>query len=208
MLRLLPLAVVVGAIGSRACGALPTNPACRRCASKSRGAATNGAPSSSSTGPWPRGCSRAPIVIADGGNPWRESSWTVETRGVTLERRGSYDVFEAERGDVPLQVRVRFKPVAKRLQADYPPALRFTDGSVALYVAQFDMFPMDSIVESARVAGRSQQPDRARRRTALRFRRQRGPGVAGRKTRGRRHDHRQRHLRAVRHRRGPSKRRT
>ena len=82
---------------------------------------------------------------ADGGDPWRENSWTVETRGVQLERRGSYDVFEADRGEVPLRVRIRFKPVAKRLQADYPPALQFTDGSVALYVAQFDMFPMDSV---------------------------------------------------------------
>ncbi|MEO8062602.1 MAG: M1 family aminopeptidase [Pseudomonadota bacterium] len=82
---------------------------------------------------------------ADGGKPWRENSWTVETRGVNLTRRGSYDVFEADRGDVPQRVRVRFKPVAKRLQADYPPALQFTDGSVALYVAQFDLFPMDSI---------------------------------------------------------------
>jgi hypothetical protein len=82
---------------------------------------------------------------AEGGEPWRENSWTVETRGVLLQRRGSYDVLEADRGEVPLRVRVRFKPVAERLQADYPPALRFTDGSIALYVAQFDMFPMDSL---------------------------------------------------------------
>ena len=84
---------------------------------------------------------------ADTDIPWRENSWTVETAGVTLERRGSYDVFEAGRGEVPLRVRIRFKPVAKRLQADYPPALQFTDGSVALYVAQFDLFPMDSIAK-------------------------------------------------------------
>jgi hypothetical protein len=81
---------------------------------------------------------------AEGGKPWRANSWTVETRGVELQRRGSYDVFVADRGDLPLRVRVRFTPVAQRLQADYPPALRFTDGSIALYVAQFDMFPMDS----------------------------------------------------------------
>jgi hypothetical protein len=82
---------------------------------------------------------------ADGGEPWREDSWTVETRGVRLERRGSYDVLEADRGEVPQRVRIRFKPVARRLQADYPPALQFTDGSVALYVAQFDLFPIDSV---------------------------------------------------------------
>jgi len=84
---------------------------------------------------------------AEGGAPWRENSWTVETRGVNLERRGSYDVFEAERGEVPLSVRIRFKPVAKRLRADYAPALQFTDGSVALYIAQFDLFPMDSLAK-------------------------------------------------------------
>ena len=56
-------------------------------------------------------------------------------------------MFDADRGDVPQRVRIRFKPVAKRLQADYPPALQFTDGSVALYVAQFDMFPMDSVAK-------------------------------------------------------------
>ena len=83
-------------------------------------------------------------VTADRATPWRTNSWTVETRGVRLQRRGSYDMFVADRGDVPLSVRIRFKPVAERLQADYAPALRFTDGSVALYVAQFDLFPLDS----------------------------------------------------------------
>ena len=38
-------------------------------------------------------------------------------------------------------MRIRFTPFATGLQADYTPALLFTDGSVALYVAQFDMFP-------------------------------------------------------------------
>jgi Peptidase family M1 domain len=84
-------------------------------------------------------------VTAEGGKTWREDSWTVETRGVQLQRRGSYDAFVAERGDVPLRVRIRFQPLAQRLQADYPPALAFTDGSIGLYVAQFDLFPMDSL---------------------------------------------------------------
>jgi hypothetical protein len=86
-------------------------------------------------------------LTALAGKPWREGSWTVETRGVTLRRRGSYDVIEAQRGEVPLRVRIGFTPVAERLQADYPPALRFSDGSVALFVGQFDMFPMDSIAK-------------------------------------------------------------
>ena len=75
---------------------------------------------------------------------WRPLSWTVETRGVRLERRGWYDVLTA-RGDVPKQVRIRFTPFTKGLQDDYTPALQFTDGSVALYVAQFDAFPMESV---------------------------------------------------------------
>jgi hypothetical protein len=81
---------------------------------------------------------------AEGGQPWRAPSWNIETRGVRLQRRGSYDVLVADRGKLPPRVDVSFTPVPERLQADYPPALIFTDGSVALFVAQFDGFPMDS----------------------------------------------------------------
>jgi len=84
---------------------------------------------------------------AEGGQPWRAPSWTVETRGVRLQRRGSYDVLVADRGRLPARVDVDFTPVPDRLQADYSPALVFTDGSVALFVAQFDCFPMDSLSE-------------------------------------------------------------
>jgi len=62
---------------------------------------------------------------------------------VRLERRGWYDVLVA-RKTVPQRVRIRFTPFAKGLQDDYTPALKFTDGSVALYLAQFDTFPMES----------------------------------------------------------------
>jgi len=86
-------------------------------------------------------------VTRDDGKPWREANWTVETRGVWLERRGDYDYFRADRGEVPKRVSVRFKPVAENLRADYPPALRFTDGSLALFVAQFEVFPLDSFGE-------------------------------------------------------------
>ena len=82
-------------------------------------------------------------VTRDDQQSWRPLSWTVETRGVRLERRGWYDVLVARKA-VPLRVRIRFTPFAKGLQNDYTPALRFTDGSVALFLAQFDTFPMAS----------------------------------------------------------------
>ena len=82
---------------------------------------------------------------AEGGQQWRAASWNIDTRGVRLQRRGSYDVLVADRGALPLRVDVSFTPVPERLQADYSPALTFTDGSVALFVAQFDGFPMDSL---------------------------------------------------------------
>jgi hypothetical protein len=79
-----------------------------------------------------------------GGEPWRPQSWTVETRGVQLRRLGHYDVFVADRGEVPKHVRVRIKPFPAGMRADYANALVFTDGSVAMFVAQFETFPMDS----------------------------------------------------------------
>jgi hypothetical protein len=84
-------------------------------------------------------------LTAEGGQPWRAPSWIIETRGVELRRRGSYDVLVADRGKLPQRVAVSFTPVRERLQADYSPALVFTDDSVALFVAQFDGFPMDSL---------------------------------------------------------------
>jgi hypothetical protein len=83
-------------------------------------------------------------LLVDGGKPWRPRSWKVETRGVELKRLGHYDALVAHRGEVPKQVRVRFEPLPGRVHADYANALLFTDGSVALFVAQFEMFPMDS----------------------------------------------------------------
>jgi hypothetical protein len=86
-------------------------------------------------------------VTREGGKPWRPASWILDTPGVRLERRGRYDVLAATRGEVPLRVSLRFRPVPDALRADYAPALKFTDGSVALFVAQFDCFPMDSMSE-------------------------------------------------------------
>lgn len=83
-------------------------------------------------------------VTRVGGQPWRPQSWTVETPGVKLRRLGHYDAFVADRGEVPKHVRVSLRPFPAGMRADYANALIFTDGSVALFVAQFEAFPMDS----------------------------------------------------------------
>ena len=85
------------------------------------------------------------------GRPWRPDSWIIETSGVRLERRGRYDVLTAVQGELPRRVSLRFQPVAEGLRADYAPALKFSDGSVALYIGQFDCFPMDSMKAVARL---------------------------------------------------------
>ena len=64
-----------------------------------------------------------------GDDAWRARTWTIETAGVRIERRGAFDVLEARRGQVPLKVRLRFTPLAEKLTDDYTPALRFTDGA-------------------------------------------------------------------------------
>lgn len=87
-----------------------------------------------------------------GEQPWRPQSWTVETPGVRLERRGHYDVLVPARGRrVPERVRVRFTPFTGDLIADYDPALAFTDGSVALFSGQFEAFPLDSAAAAGRL---------------------------------------------------------
>ena len=89
-------------------------------------------------------------LLRVGRMPWRPDSWTVETPGVILDRQGRYDVLRAaEGGPVPRRVRVRMVPSAGDLEADYDPALIFSDGAVALYSGQFDASPLAS-VEQAR----------------------------------------------------------
>jgi hypothetical protein len=84
--------------------------------------------------------------------PWRPQSWTVETAGARLERRGLYDVLVAENGGpVPRRVRISFAPYARGLLADYDPALAFTDGTVALYDQHFEVFPIASPEDAARL---------------------------------------------------------
>ncbi len=78
--------------------------------------------------------------------PWRPQWWSVETPGVVLERQGRYDVLRmANGGPVPREVRIVMHPRAGDLEADYDPALIFTDGTVALYSGQFDVMPMASL---------------------------------------------------------------
>ena len=76
--------------------------------------------------------------------PWRLEQWRVLTPGVVLERIGSRDVLRAaDGGAVPRRVRIAFTPKSENLEADYG-VLVFTDGSVALPSAQFDLFPVAS----------------------------------------------------------------
>ncbi len=86
-----------------------------------------------------------------GEQPWRPRSWSVQTPGVRLERRGAFDVLVAESGEVPERVRVTFTPFPGGLLADYAPALVFTDGSVAIYSGHFETFPMKSRAEVDRL---------------------------------------------------------
>ena len=79
-----------------------------------------------------------------GDRSWRAESWTVETPGVRLERRGHYDVLVATGGTVPRRARLRFKPFGEDLLSNYDPALIFTDGGIALFSDQFDLFPVAS----------------------------------------------------------------
>lgn len=80
---------------------------------------------------------------------YRPETWTIETPGVRLERRGWYDVLVAERGNVPDRVRVRFKPFVEDIETAADPALAFTDGSVALYSVQWKALPAASLAEVA-----------------------------------------------------------
>ena len=89
-------------------------------------------------------------VTRDGELPWRASDWVVETPGVKLERRGRYDVLAGENGaQVPPEVRLRFRPFAHDLLADSAPALAFSNGSVALFSRQFDLFALPDAAVAA-----------------------------------------------------------
>jgi len=91
-------------------------------------------------------------ALIDGSRrPWRLEQWRVVTPGVVLERAGSRDILRTvDGGPVPRRVEIAFTPQSENLEADYS-ILVFTDGSVALPSAQFDVFPLDSVDEAAAV---------------------------------------------------------
>ena len=72
---------------------------------------------------------------------WRQLSWRVETDGVSLDRIDETDVLLARDATVPREVTVRFEPFAEDLQADYEPAVQFTDGALALFTGHFEVLP-------------------------------------------------------------------
>lgn len=72
---------------------------------------------------------------------WRVGKWQVLDRGVKLERNDGADMLVATGRSVPQKVRLRFTPHARELNADYEPALRFSDGSLALFTGHFDLKP-------------------------------------------------------------------
>jgi hypothetical protein len=112
---------------------------------------------------------------ARAGTSWRAASWTVETKGVRLERRGRYDILVAEGGFVPRLVRIRFRPFGADVEASYNPALVFTDRSVALYSDQFSAFPYPSAAGAERLPVDLEQAGIARISARTRFRDLAGP---------------------------------
>lgn len=80
--------------------------------------------------------------------PWRPAWWSVQTPGVVIDRQGDRDVLHTLDGSpVPSRVRIIMRPQAGDLEAEYDPALMFSDGAVALYSGQFDVIPLASVAE-------------------------------------------------------------
>jgi hypothetical protein len=125
---------------------------------------------------------RSPVARI-GEQPWRPRSWTIETPGVRLERRGSWDVLTTSDGrPVPANVRIRFTPFSGDVLGDYDPALVFTDGSVALYSGQFTATPIASAATAARLPGDINEANLPETRTRVVFRDSAGPVLhAGRR---------------------------
>lgn len=119
---------------------------------------------------------RSPLT-EHGARPWRQPRWTVETPGITIERRGFYDLLVGTNGrPVPARVRIRFTPPPDRMAGDYDPALVFSDGAVALYSRQFDAFPTDDLAAVARLEPGAELPWSTARVT---WRDRAGPVLAG-----------------------------
>jgi len=107
---------------------------------------------------------------------WRAQTWTVETPGVRLERRGRYDVLvAADGGPVPAAVRLRFTPFAQDLLTDSAPAMRFTTGATALFSRQFDVFGMPDAAAAGQLPADISTADIPFTRTRATFRDAAGP---------------------------------
>lgn len=82
---------------------------------------------------------------------WRLEQWRVVTPGVVLERAGGRDILRAaDGGPVPRRLQIAFTPRPDNLEAEYE-VLVFTDGSVAMPSAMFDVFPLASVAEAEAV---------------------------------------------------------
>jgi hypothetical protein len=107
---------------------------------------------------------------------WRGQTWTVETPGVRLERRGRYDVLVADGGGpVPGEVRLRFTPFAQDLLTDSAPAMRFTTGATALFSRQFDAFGLPDAAAAGQLPADISTADIPFTRTRATFRDAAGP---------------------------------
>ena len=74
--------------------------------------------------------------------PWRNDSWSVSTLGVELTRIDNHDVLvNRSGGAAPRNTVIGFTPAAVDLIADYDPALKFSDGTVAVFSGVFSAFP-------------------------------------------------------------------
>ncbi len=88
---------------------------------------------------------RRSALLRESRAPWRPDWWSVQTPGVVLERIGDYDVLRSVDGrPVPRRLRIAMTPRPGDLEADYDPALMFSDGTVALFSGQFDVIPLAS----------------------------------------------------------------
>ena len=109
---------------------------------------------------------------------WRLRSMEVLTPGVSLKRVGHYDLLVAANGNVPRNVRLRFRPFTEDIETSYDAALAFTDGSVALYSQQFKLVPMRSLAEAKAAPIDSGELPLAVHPTNISFRDKAGPVLA------------------------------
>ena len=115
-------------------------------------------------------------VTRDGELPWRAHDWVVETPGVRLERRGRYDVLVGENGaPVPPEVRLGFRPFPHDLLADSAPALAFSNGAIALFSRQFDLFALPDAAAAAALPADLSTATIPYTRTRATFRDEAGP---------------------------------